>query len=56
LLHCYHVIEEEDLVEENSRNIHIIEVEGEREVEGPKLDLEYYATPLKIKKINIGTT
>jgi hypothetical protein len=34
----------------------IPEVEGEREVEGPKLDSEYYVAPLKIKKVNIGTT
>jgi CTP:phosphocholine cytidylyltransferase-like protein len=30
-------------------------VEGEREVEGPKMDLEDYVAPLKIKKVNIGT-
>jgi hypothetical protein len=30
-------------------------VEGEREVEGPKLDSKDYAAPLKIKKVNIGT-
>ena len=38
LLHYYHVTEEEDPTEENQRNIQILEVEGEREVEGPKLD------------------
>jgi hypothetical protein len=30
-------------------------VEGEREVESPKLYSEDYAAPLKIKKVNIGT-
>jgi hypothetical protein len=30
-------------------------VEGEREIEGPKLDSEYCASPLNIKKVNIGT-
>jgi hypothetical protein len=34
---------------------HILEVEGEREVEGPKLDSEDYVAPLNIKKVNIGT-
>jgi hypothetical protein len=56
LLHCYHVAEEEDPTEENPHNIQIPEVEGEREVEGPQLESEYYAAPLNIKKVNIGTT
>jgi hypothetical protein len=56
LLPCYHVTEEEDPTEDNPRDINIPEVEGEREVEGPKLESEYYAAPLKIKKVNIGTT
>jgi hypothetical protein len=30
-------------------------VEGEWEVEGTKLYSKYYAAPLKIKKVNIGT-
>jgi hypothetical protein len=30
-------------------------VEGEREVEGPNIDSEYYVAPLNIKKVNIGT-
>jgi hypothetical protein len=37
LLSCYHV-EEEAPDEDDPRNIHIIEVEGEREVEGPSLE------------------
>jgi hypothetical protein len=49
LLHCYHV------VEDKARNIQISEVEGEREIEGPKLDSQDYVAPLKIKKVNIGT-
>jgi hypothetical protein len=48
LLHCYHVTEEEYPVEENSCNIQILEVEGEREVEGPNIYLEEYVAPLKI--------
>jgi hypothetical protein len=38
LLHYYHVTEEEDPTKDNPRNIKIPEVEGEREVEGPKID------------------
>jgi len=30
-------------------------IEGERNIEGPKLDSKYYAMPLNIKKVNIGT-
>jgi hypothetical protein len=55
LLHCYHVTKEDDPAEENPCNIQIPEVEGEREVEGTKIDLEYYVAPLKIRKVNIGT-
>jgi hypothetical protein len=31
-------------------------VEGEREVEGPKLESKDYGVPLNIKKVNIETT
>jgi len=55
LLPCYHVTEEEDPTKENPHNIQILEVEGEREIEVPKLDSTYDAAPLKIKKVNIGT-
>jgi hypothetical protein len=37
LVSCYHV-QEESLDEHDSRNIKIIEIEGEREVEGPSLE------------------
>jgi len=39
LLYYYHVVEN-DPAEENPCDIQIIEVEGERELEGPKLELE----------------
>jgi len=55
VLHCYHVVKAKEPTKSNPRNIQIPEVEGEREVEGPKLDSEDYATPLKNKKVNIGT-
>ena len=50
MLPCYHV------AEENPCNIKIVEVERERAVEGPKVESKYYAAPLNIKKVNIGTT
>jgi hypothetical protein len=54
LLHCYH-IPKYDPVEENPHNIQIIEVEGEREVEGPQLQSGEFVASLNIKKVNIGT-
>jgi hypothetical protein len=54
LLHCYHVTEDYP-AEEISHNIQIPEVEGERELEGIKLESEGFDTPLNIKKVNIGT-
>jgi hypothetical protein len=54
LLHCYHIAED-DPTEENLYDIQITEVEGEREVEGPQLQSEAIVSPLKIKKVNIGT-
>jgi hypothetical protein len=52
LLSCYHV-EEEPLDEDGLQNIKIIEIEGEREVEGPSLDSEVFFAPIKVKKFNI---
>jgi hypothetical protein len=37
-------------------NIQIEEVEGERDVEGPPIESEVISAPIKIKKVNIGTT
>jgi hypothetical protein len=53
LLHFYHIAKE-DPIEEKLHNINITQVEGEREIEGPKLDSKYFYAPLKIKKVNIG--
>jgi hypothetical protein len=55
LLSCYHM-EEEALEEDDPRKIHITEVEVEREVEGPCLESKVFSTPIKVKKVNIGTT
>jgi hypothetical protein len=54
-LSSYHV-EEGALDEDDPRNIQIIETEGEREVEGPSLELEVFVAPIKVNKVNIGTT
>ena len=54
LIQCYHVAEEEDTTEDNLHNIHILELQGEREVEGPNIDSQNYDTLLNIKKVNIG--
>jgi hypothetical protein len=54
-LSCYHV-EEEAPDEDDPHNIQITEIEGEREVEGPSLESEVFFAPIKVKKVNIGTT
>jgi hypothetical protein len=54
LLSCYHV-EEEVPGEDDSRNIHITYIEGEREVEGLSLESYVFVAPIKVKKVNIGT-
>jgi hypothetical protein len=54
LLSCYHV-QEEAPDEDDLRDIQI-EAEGEREVEGPTIELEFIAASIKVKKVNIGTT
>jgi hypothetical protein len=51
---CYHV-KEEAPNEDDPRNIQIIEIEEEREVEGPSLESEVFVVPVKVKKVNIGT-
>jgi hypothetical protein len=48
-------VQEEAPDEDDLQNIQIEEVEGEREVEGPPLELEVFSVPIKVKKVNIGT-
>jgi hypothetical protein len=55
LLSCYH-IQEEAPDEDDPRDIQIEEVEGERDVERPPIELEVISAPIKVKKVNIGTT
>jgi hypothetical protein len=54
LLPCYNV-QEEALDEDDPQNIQIVEVEGEREVEGPPLELQVFVVLIKVNKFNIGT-
>jgi hypothetical protein len=55
LLECYNVMKEE-YEEEDPRNVQIPETEGARVVEGPELASVTYTQPIKMKKVNIGTT
>jgi len=48
-------VEEQAPEEDDPCNIHIKEVEGEREVEGPCLESKVFVAPIKVKKVNIGT-
>jgi hypothetical protein len=51
----FYRIQEEAPDEDDSRDIQIEEVEGERNVEGPPLESEVISMPIKIKSVNIGT-
>jgi hypothetical protein len=35
--------------------VNIIETKGQRDVEGPGVELPFIGKPIKIKKVNIGT-
>jgi alpha/beta superfamily hydrolase len=52
-LSCYHV-QEEAPDEDYPHDIQIEEEEGERDVEGPPIELEVIVTLIKVKKVNIG--
>jgi hypothetical protein len=34
--------------------VNITEIEGQRDVEGPGVELPFFGQPIKIKKVNIG--
>jgi hypothetical protein len=51
-LSCYHV-QKEAPDEDDPHNIQIKEVEGERDVEGPTIELEFIYAPIKVNKVNI---
>ena len=54
LLSCYHV-QEEASDEDDMCDIQIEEAEGEKDVEGSPIESEVISTPIKVKKVNIGT-
>jgi hypothetical protein len=49
---CYNIIADED---DDPRKVNIVETEGQRDVEGPGIELPFIGQPIKIKKVNIGT-
>jgi len=53
-MECYK-IEETKSEEDEPREVHILEAEGERVVEGLEVSLDY-SKPLKMVQVNIGTT
>jgi hypothetical protein len=48
---CYNINDDED---DDPRNVNIIETEGQRDIEGPGIELPFIGKPIKIKKVNIG--
>jgi len=52
-LECYK-IDEEKQEDDEPREVHVPKIEGERAVEGPKINPDY-VKPLRTRKINIGT-
>ena len=53
MLECYNVTAEEE--DEDPQKVNIPEIEGHREVEGLQVENPAITTPLKTKKVNIGT-
>jgi hypothetical protein len=49
---CYNINADED---DDPRKVNIAEIEGQRDVEGPGVELPFIGQPIKIKKFNIGT-
>jgi hypothetical protein len=49
---CYNINTDED---DGPRKVNITEIEGQRDVEGPRVELPFIGHPIKIKKVNIGT-
>jgi hypothetical protein len=49
---CYNINADED---DDPRKVNIAEIEGQRDVEGPRVELPFIGQPIKIKKVNIGT-
>jgi hypothetical protein len=49
---CYNINANED---DDPRKVNIIETKGQRDIEGPRIELPFIGQPIKIKKFNIGT-
>jgi hypothetical protein len=49
---CYNINADED---DDPRKVNIAKTEGQRDVEGPGVELPFIGQPIKIKKVNIGT-
>jgi hypothetical protein len=49
---CYNINVDED---HDPKKVNIIETEGQRDIEGPRVELPFIGQPIKIKKFNIGT-
>jgi hypothetical protein len=49
---CYNINVDED---DDPRDVNISETEGQRDIEGPGIELPFVGQPIKIKKVNIGT-
>jgi hypothetical protein len=48
---CYNIDTDED---DDPRKVNITEIEGQRDVEGPGIELPFIGQPINIKKVNIG--
>jgi hypothetical protein len=49
---CYNINANED---DDPRKVNIAETKGQRDVEGPGVEIPFIGHPIKIKKVNIGT-
>jgi hypothetical protein len=49
---CYKINVDED---DDPRKVNIIETKGQRDVEGPRVELPFIGQWIKIKNVNIGT-
>jgi hypothetical protein len=48
---CYNINADD---EDNPRKVNITEIEGNRDVEGPRVELPFIGQPIKIAKVSIG--
>jgi hypothetical protein len=49
---CYNINVDED---DDPKKVNITKIEGQRDLEGPGVELQFIGQPIKIKKVNIGT-